>query len=768
MKLRQSIISCLALLASACNVTYAASELPPPEPCVYNFPKGSIVHNNIATLFPHMNLGQYSCTVLSGGIASITGMLPAKQVSAGGVTSEFIAVLVKDEFVPTKTSYVSHLSLGKSIHYCGSTVSVHSEACMPSRLNACSSFKPYSRLNLSGRVHADISKAGMDRVKIYTAGATVLNNTVASGHTSGIGGGYTTWEIAGPSTLLNDCLFASCLGFSSAHGQEDKIQGGFIFHADEVAPETEHGTPTISYSPVTVLGDLVTTCPKCSPDRHVVFYSTWEEANRKLNLPGEGMPLFICNSIDPALPNLMQGIALNKLDGKGLEPLPARFNMQYQKLLGGKFDAVLHPDGRVHVYFLAHGGCAADPLADARVISKPEVYSGSSEYLLLMPGAVLDMTEAGEELSLDNITAGSLTHGAGIVLVEKKQRITITSDKTIRHAIHGEADMVIKGVKEKPIYVSFERLLKAREDKAQAEYELNDIAAEHAAIYIGPGNIVGRANNKTASMAFTQNVDVFNYGVLKGDICLHATSRMLNSHYAGSSIFKYKECADSHVKISVRPEYYPGTISGNVELRAGAEFCNYGTVRGDITVATNAVLYGCGTCLGNVTVDAGGVYYVDHSLHTAARCTGFVGDVNTDFSILRPGNECKNLSLASNSLLAFRVSAADAETPSVLTIGGRVNTAASFNIRVDIDGSILSLFSDKTSPVLIPLARVQTPRNGAAFKRAKLFVGSGAELVRDAELVWNKQNGTLYLSVKMSNAAKTSTAKASPKRRTRR
>lgn len=768
MKFRRSIIQCLAFLSSVCAVAYAANELPSPAPCIYNFPKGPVLHDNIATLMPQVNIGEYSCTLLSGSIASVTGVYPAKPARQAAFSSESLSILVKDEFVPTKTSYVSHLSFGKNIHYSGTSVSVHSEAAMPTRLNVCSSFMPYSRLNLSGRVHADISKSALDGAKIYTAGATVLNSTTAYGRESLNDGGYVTWEIAGPTTLLNYCLFSPCFGFNSAHGQEDKIGGGFVFHANVVEAESYDESENVCYSPVTILGDFVNCCPKCTPDRHVSFYSTWEEGNQKLNLPGEGTPLFISNSIEPTLPGLMLGFALNKLEGKGMEPMPAVFNVQYKKLSGSKFDAVLHPDGRVYVYFHEHGGKSADPLADARVISKPEPYGGAADYYRLMPGAVLDMTDVGDAVSLDNITAGTLTHGAGIVLVNQKQIITLTSDKSIRHSIHGGADMIIKGEKDKPIYVSFERLLKARVDKAQALYELKDIKAEHAGIYIGPANIVGRVDNMKASMTFEQNVDIFNYGVLNGDICLHETCRMLNSHYAGTQILKYKECGDEHVRIPVKEECYPGTIAGDVVLRDGSEFCNYGTVRGNITVGSNAVLYGCGTCLGDVTVNSGGVYYVDHSLHTSADSTGFIGDINTDFNIRRPGNVCKNLKLAPNALLAFRVSSAGGDTPHVLVIGEKVNAAAELNVRVDIDGSILSMFPDKNAEVLIPLARVANPKNGTDLRRAKLFISSGAELVRDAKLVWNKQTGTLSISAKLGKAAKAATSKKSKKRRSKR
>ena len=767
MKFRRSILLCLTLLFAAGTASYAASELPSPAACIYNFPKGAVIHDNIATLFPQVSIGEYSCTVLSGGIASITGVLPAKSARESAYASELLAVLVKDEFVHTKTSYVSHLSLGKNIHYCGVSVSVHSGAAMPTRLNVCSSFMPYSRLNLSGRVHADISNAALDGAKIYTAGATVLNRTIAYGRETLNGGGYVTWEIAGPSTLLNDCHFLPCSGFNSAHGQEDKISGGFIFHAEDVEVENADESHSVNYSPVTILGDFVTCCPKCTPDRHVTFYSRWDEGNKKLNLPGAGMPLFISNSIDPSLPGVMLGIALNKLDGKGMEPMPATFNLQYQKLSGGKFDAVLHPDGRVYVYFFEHGGKAEDPLADARVITKPEKY-GAADYYRLMPGAVLDMSECGDYVSLDNITAGTLTHGAGIVLVNQKQLITLTADKSIRHSIHGEADMIIKGEKDKPIYVSFERLLQPRVDKAQALYELKDIKAEHAGIYIGPGNIVGRVDNMKATMSFEQNVDVFNYGVLSGDICLHETCRMINSHYAGTHILKHKGCGDEKVKIPVKPECYPGTISGDVVLRDGSEFCNYGTVRGNITVGSNAVLYGCGTCLGNVTVNSGGVYYVDHSLHPVSETPVFVCDMSTDFNIRRPGNECKNLNLAPDALLAFRVSVSSKDAPYVLKIEEKVKTATALNVRVDIDGSILSLFTDANDEVSIPLVQVANPKNGSDLKRAKLFIASGAELVRDAKLVWDKQNGTLRLSVKLSKAAKSTISKASKKHRSRR
>lgn len=773
MKFRQAVLSCVALLASVCSFSQAARELPSPQPCIYTFPNGEVMYDNIATLLPQSAIGDYACTVLSGGIASVNGFYPLSSACSGGKSNGKLSILVKDEFEPTKTSFVSHLTLGKNIHYYGTSLSVHSAACVPTRLNVCSAFTPYSALNLSGRVQADLSQAPLDGVKIYSAGATILGSSQAFGRNTPNEGDFITWEIADDSTMLSNFSFASCAGYKAEHGQVDHVRGGFIFQGRRVesAPSDESGS--VIYPTLSILGDFTTPCPKCEPDRHVTFYSVWEDGNKKLNLPGSDTPLFICNSIDPALPGLMHAFALNKLEGKGMEPIPTSFNIQYKDLGQGsnaaEFDAVLHPDGRVHVFFFALGGKAVDPLADARVISKPEEFAGSATLYRLMPGAVLDMTRAGDFISLDNITAGTLTHGAGIVQVAPTQQISITSDKTIRHSIHGAASMSIKGEKEKPITVSFERLLKPRVDKAQALYELKEITADHARLYIGPANIVGGEKIAKASMLLGESAEVFNYGVLNADIRVNASSRLLNSHYAGTSILKHKECGDENVKIPVKSECYPGTISGSVFLREGSEFCNYGTVLGDITVAENAVLYGCGTCKGSVTVSSGGVYYVDYALHKLGSCLPFVADMNTDFSILRPGNECANLKLEPGSMLAFRVGKPLVGTPNILHIADSFSASSNLTIRVDIDGSIVDYFSSPDARVLLPLVHLPDPHKGAALKRSRFIIASGAALVQDAELVWNKKTCMLCLSVKLSKAVKNHLRHSKPakKRRSR-
>ncbi|MDO4751153.1 MAG: hypothetical protein Q4A24_03515 [Akkermansia sp.] len=763
MKLRLSIIHCLACIAASASVTYAADELPPTQPCIYNFPKGDIIQNNIATFLPSSRLGDYSCTLIAGSVASVNGVLSADASRGGATKNGRLSILVKDEFTPTYLTYVSHLSLGSEIFLKDATVAVHSESCLPTRLNVSSSFLPGCCVNFSGGVQADISDASFDGVKIYSAGATILNDTVSFGKSGVSEGGYFTWEIAGPTTMVNDHCISCCTGFSSAvHGQVSKVAGGFIFNA-----ETENNSyASAKYSTVTVLGDMVTPCPKV-PTRHVVFYTTWEDNGKTVHLPDDGAPLFICNSIDPALPPNMVGFTLNKQEGADMSPLPATFNLQYRNLstgtARGRFDAALHPDGRVRVAFYANGGSAINPLADAKLISDKELYSGATTLYRLMPGGELDMTEAGDEITLDNITAGTLTHGAGIVHVDTKQHITISGDKTIRHAIKGAAKMTIQGKRERAINVAFERLLQPDVDKTQALYELKNVHINHATVYIGPGNIVGSANLSKASVLGDKNADIFNYGVLNADVRINKSSRLLNSHYAGTSILKHKGCNDS--KIRVDADSYPGTISGSVLLNDAAEFCNYGTVHGDISVGPNSILYGCGTCLGTVSVAGTGMYYVDHSIHRMPIDTGFSKDIITDSNIKRPGNSCKYLNLTSNATLGFRVAYPDCGSPNVLLIEKELRTSGKVFIRADIDGSIVNFFSGAKDTVLIPLARVVNPKKGAAFNKAKLVICSGGDLLRDAKLVWNKKTGTLSISAKLNMSGNASPAKRSRRSR---
>lgn len=101
MKLRLSIIHCLACIAASASVTYAADELPPTQPCIYNFPKGDIIQNNIATFLPSSRLGDYSCTLIAGSVASVNGVLSADAARSGATKNGRFSILVKDEYTPT-------------------------------------------------------------------------------------------------------------------------------------------------------------------------------------------------------------------------------------------------------------------------------------------------------------------------------------------------------------------------------------------------------------------------------------------------------------------------------------------------------------------------------------------------------------------------------------------------------------------------------------------------------------------------------------------
>ena len=52
MKFRQAVLSCVALLASVCSFSQAARELPSPQPCIYTFPNGEVMYDNIALITP--------------------------------------------------------------------------------------------------------------------------------------------------------------------------------------------------------------------------------------------------------------------------------------------------------------------------------------------------------------------------------------------------------------------------------------------------------------------------------------------------------------------------------------------------------------------------------------------------------------------------------------------------------------------------------------------------------------------------------------------
>lgn len=771
--------------AMGCFMVAAAADLPKTYPCIYPFPQnGQVVEDNIVTVLPKNPLLGGAYTLFDGHIATYNGRYPATTIGERESTNGICHILVKEHPERTDSSYVSHLTLGSNIQLSETNVSVHGQTPLPTRLNVFTEFLPYTQLNLSGRVTADLTCMPTSGLKIYSAGATYANALRIFGAPVEEHGKFVNVEIAAPSLVYNNLSLGKGYGMGPercmcAHGNleghVDDIHGALIFHArTEHSVENDEGVDSL-YAPFTCMGDLVGSFYHApgNPERcitnNIIFYSKWDEKaetiQAKYNIPDENSPLFISNSLKTVWSDV-EVFAVAKPADDDMRPMPVNGDFRYRRLCGdehkGQMHASLHPDGRVYSYFVLDNKPIPDPLKDAIEVDKTILYS-ADEFWLLTHGGIIDMRKAGDDISLFNITAGSVGYGGGKVLVKNNQCITIDGHKTIRHEIEGYADMDISGTAESPVNICFERLLQPHKDRHQARYELNTINVNHANIYIGPGNIVaGQPHAIDAGFFCHDNVELYNYGVISRDVYVKATSRLVNSHYAQTEILKHNcVCCSPWFNhyIDIPLDQYPGIIQGSVVLEPGAEFCNYGEVFGSITVGQNAVLYGCGTCGGRVTVLEGGVFYFDHGVHISPSSTGYFWQIHNDTNIKnpdgtikpRPDGTVKDLVIHKNALLGFRVAAPKVKPcPNILTVKGRLEVKHKIPARLDIDGSITELLPQNGNTGRIKLLQAQHPGRTKGMHRLEMHISSGADLVEHPKLIWEGREGALYFEAKLS------------------
>lgn len=776
----------LAGCAMASDAIYA--DLPKAYPCIYTLPTdGEAVYGNIATILPKYPPYNGSAIVYDGAIATLNGRCPAPTKGLADVPNTLFYILVQDHPERSGLSYVGHLTLGANLQLSESDISVHSSARVPSRLNIYTEFLPYTNLNLSGRLLADTSVLLASGAKIYSAGASFANGLSVVGSEVDVHGKYLNVEIAGPTHVYNN--FGLPFGFGmgpevcmycpgNTEGLTNDIHGALIFHArTDHSVENEEGRDSL-YAPVTCLGDLGgggkhLTPPDCLTN-NVVFYSKWNEKadtwEAKYNLPDENTPLFISNSLKLVWSDV-EVFALKKDEKADMGPMPAADSLKYRRLSGDEHKArmvgVLFPDGRVYSFFTFDGKPVPSPLEDAVIIQGNAMYT-PDEILVLTHGSTLDMRKAGKEISLFNVTAGSVTYGGGKVIVNDEQHITMDGHKTIRHEIEGYADMDITGKAEAPINVCFERLLQPHKDHKQAVYELNNIKVNHARVYIGPGNIVeGQPHAVDAGFHCGENVELFNYGNITRNVYIGVASRVVNSHYAYTEILKHNCVCCSpwfNHQIDIPLDRYPGTIHGNVVMGYGSEFCNYGEVVGDITVSQDSVLYGCGTCGGRVTLASGALLYFDHGLHIPPPMTGYFAYIHNDVTFKRrdgsikhrPDGTVEDLIINKNAALGFRISAPTIKPssfypcPNVLTVRGSLVADQEVVVRIDVDGSITELLPKDGSKGRIKLMQCLHPGRARGLRTPEMQLSSGEDLVEQAKLVWDSLNATLYFEAKLS------------------
>lgn len=480
----------------------AFADLPEPYPCIYPLPQDSeAVYDNIATILPKFPPFDGSAIVYDGGIATLNGRYPAPTKGDANIPNTLFHILVQDHPERVGLSYVGHFTLGANLQLSESDIAVHSSARVPSRLNVLTEFLPYTNLTLSGRLLVDTSVLPASGLKIYSAGATFTNGLAVVGSKEEKHGGFVNIEIAAPSTIYNNFHFPigygmgpelcmNCPGNTSGLTNND-IHGALIYHArTEHTVENDEGKDAL-YAPFTCMGDMTGGgCHKVHHTNNVIFYSKWNEKadtwEAKYNLPDENTPLFISNSLK-CVWSEVDIFALKKDEHADMSPMPAAYNMKYHRLTGDEHKAhmvgVLFPDGRVYSFFTFNGKPVPNPLKDAVIIQGYATYT-PDDILVLTHGSTLDMRKAGKEISLFNVTAGSVSYGGGKVLVSDEQNITMEGHKTIRHEIEGYADMDIMGKAKEPINVCFERLLQPHKDRKQAVYELNNIKVNHARVYI--------------------------------------------------------------------------------------------------------------------------------------------------------------------------------------------------------------------------------------------------------------------------------------------
>ena len=769
-------MGCVAV-ADAADVTKA-------YPCIYPFPQnGEVVEDNIVTVLPKNPPLGGAYTLYDGHIATLNGRYPATTHGVSTTSNNGYKILIKEHPDRPEECYVGHLTLGGNLQFCETDVSIHGQTPLPTRVNVFTEFLPYTRLNLSGSLLADLSNMPVSGLKIYSAGASFSNALCVIGSTMNSHGGFVNVEIAAPSLVYNN--FSLPIGYGLGHelcmyaagnteGEVEDIHGALIYHARTGhSVENDEGEDSL-YAPFTCMGDLVGggehhRRPEDCLTNNIVFYSKWDTKadtlEAKYNIPDENTPIFISNSLKLVWTEV-EVFAVEKPAAHDMRPMPVDYKFRYRRLSGdarkGQIHATLHPDGRVYSYFTLDNKPIPYPLKDAVKVSHTMLYTPDA-ILLLEHGGTIDMRKCGPDLSLFNITAGSVTYGGGKVLVKPDQLITLDGHRTIRHEIHGYADMDITGKADAPINICFERLLQPHKDHRQARFELNAINVNHARVYIGPGNVVaGQPHAKDAGFFCHDNVELFNYGVITRDILVKSTSRVVNSHYAKTEILKHNcVCCSpwpNHF-MDIPLDQYPGTIHGDVVLEPGAEFCNYGEVYGSIIVGQNAVLYGCGTCRGRVTVLPGGVLYFDHGAHISPSATGYFWQIHNDTNIKnpdgtvkpRPDGSLKELVLHKNALLAFRVAAPKVNPcPNVLIIEGRVEVKHKIPVRLDIDGSIVDLLPQDGSTGRVKLLQAVHPGRTKGMNRLEMHISSGADLVEHPKLIWEGREGALYFEARLS------------------
>lgn len=779
-------LAAISFLLAVGNPTAEGVELPKPQPCIYPFPESDdVLLNNIVTVLPQAPPMGGAGTLYDGGIATLNGYYPAYGQGQRTTDNNLYSILIKDQPARDDISYVGHFTLGGNVQLSETDIAVHGQARVPARLNVYTAFLPYTCLNLSGRLLTDVSLMPASGLKIYSAGATFTNGLAVVGSRLEKHGEYINVEIAAPTLVYNNfglaigygmgpelCMF--CPGNTT--GTADDIHGALIFHARSGHCTTDEPGEDSLYAPITCMGDLTgkgkhvggTHCRT----NNIVFYSKWDDNaethEQRYNIPNEKSPFFICNSLKCVWSDV-DVFAVRKPEKDDMSPMSATHHQPYRRLTGdehqGQIVSVLDIDGRVYSYFCLDGKAPLCSLEEAVIVQGSMTYTDDQKWVLTH-GSTLDMRKAGNSLSLSRVTAGTPSYGDGKVLVKKGQLISMDSHKTIRHEIHGHADMDITGTAKAPINISFERLLEPHKDRKQARYELNTININHAHVYVGPGNIVaGNPRHSTSGIFCRDNVELFNYGVITQDVHVQATSRVVNSHYAKSEILKHNcVCCSPWYNhfIDIPLDTYPGTMQGNVVLEEGAEFCNYGDVFGDISVATDAVLYGCGTCGGTVTLNPNSIMYFDHGLHIAPGATGYFWQIHNDTTVKykdgaikhRPDGNVGNLVIKQGALLAFRVSAPTTkQSPNVLTVRNELSAPHTLNIRLDIDGSVTELLPRNGSKGRIKLMQVLKPYNARGFSGPVMHITSGAELIEQARLVWDSREGALYLEAKLSPQA---------------
>lgn len=808
--------SLLGLLLA--TTTVASADGLVPQHCKYPFPEyGVTLCNNIMTILPNSKLTGGECTIFSGGIDTINGFNCSCNGGGAEVPNVCFSILCKDESPFASTSSVNYFTLGGYFTFCEEDVAVHGQAKQPVRLHAISGFAPYTQLNLSGRILADVSNLDASGAKIYSDGVTFSNGLFLVGVAKQL-----NVEIGGQTYVCNDLVFP--YGATAKHdfgidvslgaeGHSNDIHGALIFHAQPSDTEARMQGKPVQYFPVDYMGDV--TFRKLAGGNKtadVIFLSEWNEQGRtlseKYNLPDSDTPLLIGNSACPALWRLVDIYALDKKKGADLRPMASRYHKRFRCLtdtgimgrvlaavnakcdmgtplsldegkmvedaLAAHFEthhsltdadsnaqikSVLNIDGRVYSYLALYDEELANPLEDAFLVEGECSYSEGGMYLLTRDG-VLDMRDAGESITLDNVTAGTCMHGGGKVLVEATQCISVNSHKTIRHEIDGSADMEICGKARQPINVAFERLLEPFKDTEQAQFLVKRIKADHARIYIGPGNIVGVPVPLTLPViCCNKNAELYNYGVIRNDVQICNSSRAVNSHFACTELLKYSPCCAPPVKVPA--DCYPGTIQGSVILKSGAEFCNYGDVLGDIEVEPKAILYGCGNCGGKVTLRSGSLMYHDYTLYdvpyfkkisTPSHVTHSDGSIKR-----RPGSSIGELYMESGSVLAFRIDAPEKINVSpvmTLIVRDKLTVPSQLDVRVDIGGFVVALLPKDGSFGSVRLMQVSKPKNVHGAKRFNLHITSGADLVEDAQLIWNPATGSLDLRARLSPAAR--------------